>query len=109
MAIQIVITVFVLFAASRIFIQFKQNNVGGWALIFWLFVWASALIIVYWPGLIDGVANFFGIDRAIDVLVYFGLLISFYLIYRLYIKMVQFEQEITRVVRESALKDLDKK
>lgn len=109
MVIQITITLFVLFAASRILIQFKHKNVGLGGLLFWVFVWLSALTVVYWPGVIDGLAKWFGIGRAIDVLVYFGLLIGFYLIYRLYIKIVELEQAITKIVRASALKDLDKK
>ena len=108
MAIQITITLFVLFAASRIVLQFKDKNVGIWGLLFWLLIWGSALTVVYWPGLVDSVAGWFGIGRAIDVLVYFGLLIGFYLIYRLYMKIVEIEQAITKIVRSSALKDLDK-
>lgn len=109
MAIQITITLFVLFAASRILVQFKQKNVGLAGLLFWILVWMAALTVVYWPGVVDGLAQWFGIGRAIDVLVYFGLLIAFYLIYRLYIKIVELEQAITKIVRASALKDLDKK
>ena len=109
MAIQITITIFVLFAVSRLLIQFKQQNVTAVALLFWALVWGTALTVVYWPGLIDSVASWFGIGRAIDVLVYFGLLIGFYLIYRLYIKIVEIEQEITKIVRSEALQDLDKK
>jgi small membrane protein len=108
MAIQIIITVFVLFAVSRILIQFKKQNVGAIGLLFWMLVWATALVIVYWPGLVHNISNWFGIGRAIDFLIYFGLLIGFYLIYRLYIKIVELEQSITKIVRSNALKDLDK-
>lgn len=109
MLIQILITVFVLFAASRIALQYKNEHVGKWPLIFWLAIWTGALVVVYWPNGIDRLARIFGVGRGIDVLVYFGLILVFYLVYRIYIHMENLERQITKLVRHLALKDLDKK
>jgi hypothetical protein len=109
MLIQVVVTIFVLFAASRILLQYKNEHVGIGPLLFWLLIWGGVLVVVYWPDLIDRLASIFGVGRGIDVLVYFSLVLLFYLIYRIYIHLENLERQITKLVRHDALKDLDKK
>ncbi|EKD93442.1 MAG: hypothetical protein ACD_28C00147G0002 [uncultured bacterium] len=109
MEIQIVVTLFVLFAASRIILQYKNENVSKRALIFWLIIWGIVTGVAFWPNLVDRLARYFGVSRGIDVVVYFGLVALFYMIYRAYIKIEHLERDITKIVRSIALKDLDKK
>lgn len=109
MLIQLLVTVFVLFAASRIVLQYKHEHVGKGPLVFWLIIWMGVLTVVYWPNLIDRLASPFGVGRGIDVLVYFGLVLLFYLVYRIYIHLENLERQLTKVVRHLAMKDLKKK
>ena len=78
-------------------------------MIFWLLIWLGVLEVVYWPNLVDRLARYFGVGRGIDVLVYFGLVLLFYMIYRAYIHIEHLERDLTKIVRNIALKDLDKK
>ncbi|MBI2453281.1 DUF2304 family protein [Candidatus Peregrinibacteria bacterium] len=109
MAIQILVSIFVIFAISRIVLQYKYDNVTIKQFIFWIIIWGSILGIVFWPRLIEKIADSLGIGRGIDVFVYFGIILLFYLVYRSYIKMENLERDITKIVGGIALKDLDKK
>lgn len=80
----------------------------GWAFVFWMFNWTLVAVIGFWPGVTQRLADFLGIDRGIDSVVYFSIVLLFYLIYRSYVKLEHLEQEITKVVREDALEEFKK-
>lgn len=109
MLTQILVTIFVLFALSRAYLQFRNNNTSLGSFLFWVLIWGGVLFIVYWPNLFNRVAGVFGIQRSIDVVVYFAIISLFYLIFRSYVKIQELEQNITHIVRQIALKDISKK
>jgi len=106
MGLQLFVTAFVIFAASRIYMQWRRETISLGAFLFWLIIWIGLITVVYWPGTIVFIAETVGIGRGIDVLVYGGIVLLFYLVYRLYIKQEETSQEITKIIREIALKDL---
>lgn len=108
MLIQLLMSLFVVFALSRAYLQFRAHNTSLTAFIFWILLWSSSLVVVFWPHLIDYLSNFLGIQRSIDVLVYFGIIFLFYLIFRSYIKIQEMEREITELTRSIALSPLKK-
>ncbi|KKP36571.1 MAG: hypothetical protein UR27_C0017G0017 [Candidatus Peregrinibacteria bacterium GW2011_GWA2_33_10] len=109
MIIQIIVTVFLLFALSRLYLQFKYNHISLLQFLFWVGVWGGVIFIIFWPNLTDKFADFLGIKRGIDVFVYFGIIVLFYLIFRSYIKIEEMEREITKLVRKMAIKELKDK
>lgn len=109
MYLEIIITVFVLFALSRIYLRFREGEVGSVAFISWLILWALVIVVAYWPGVTQNVADFLGIERGIDSVVYFSIVILFYLMYRSYVKIEHLERDITKVVRKEAIDDFKEK
>lgn len=61
------------------------------------------------PQTADTLARIVGVGRGADVVIYFSLIVIFYLIFRLYVKIEQGEGEITRLVRKLSMDDLDKR
>lgn len=105
MALQIIIGVFVLFALSRTFLRFKEGEIGRLAFVSWFFVWILVAVVAFWPDVTQSIADFLGIERGIDSVVYFSIVVLFYLIYRAYVKIEHLEHDITKVVRDDALED----
>jgi len=54
-------------------------------------------------------ATLTGVGRGVDVVIYVAIIILFYLLYRLYIKIENIEREITLIVREIAILEKEKK
>lgn len=75
--------------------------------IFWTVLWGSAIAVICWPGLTDQVARRFGVARGSEAVVYTSLLILFYLMYRIYAYLGSVDHEITRLVRELAIRDAE--
>lgn len=107
--IQVLIIVFVLFALTRTILQFKRGVVTRRWLLFWLLFWVIAGVVAALPQTADVVARFVGVGRGADVVIYASLIVLFYLIFRLYVKIEQVEGEITRLVRKLSLDDFDEK
>lgn len=105
--IQMLIIVFALFAITRTVLQFKRGTLTLAWLLFWIVFWLVAGVVAALPHTADTVAQFVGVGRGADVVIYLSLIALFYLIFRLYVKIEQVEGEITRLVRTLALDNLE--
>lgn len=103
-AIKIIFTLFAIFAWSRAFLRFKSKLMNIKELVFWTILWISATVLVFIPGKSDLLANLLGMNRGLDAMFFIGIVALFYAVYRLYAKMANFENEITELVRQIALK-----
>ena len=101
--IQIVVIIFVIFALSRAFLRFKDKKISNMEFIFWLLLWIAVLTVVFKPEITNIFANYLGIERGIDVVIYLSILVLFYLMFRLYVKIDVMEKNITKVVRKDAI------
>lgn len=100
---QYLLIIFAVFALSRAILRFKDNKLTIGEFIFWNFVWLGVILIGFFPVITQTMANFIGIGRGIDVFVYAGIIILFYLVYRIYVKIEGMDQDLTKIVREVAL------
>ncbi len=101
--IQIIVILFVVFALSRAFLRFKDKKISNMEFVFWVIVWLAVLTVVFRPEITNVFANYLGIERGIDVVIYLGILLLFYLMFRLYVKIDVLEKNITKVVRKEAI------
>ncbi len=90
---------------SRTYLRLKDGELGILSFCFWMFNWILVAVIGFWPGVTQRVADMVGIERGIDTVVYSSIVLLFYLMYRLYVKIEHLEQDITKVVRDSAIED----
>src|SRR3990167_4887384 len=100
---QILFTIFALFAMGAVFRRRKEGHLGPKATIFWVLFWLAAIVVVLWPESASKIAEFFGIGRGADLVVYASLAIVFYLLFKLNVKLDSLNRDITKVVRKNAL------
>lgn len=106
--IQIVVILFALFAISRIFINIQSKNISKIESIFWFFLWLGIILIALFPDYLSNLAKVFGISRGVDMVIYLGLVILAYLIFRLYAKLEGQDKKITKIVRTIAIRKMKK-
>ncbi len=102
--LQIVVVVFALFAWSRALLRLRDRKVSIGEFIFWSAIWTAVIVTSLLPQTADIASKFFGISRPIDLAVYISILLLLYLTFRIYVKHDQLEQEMTRLVREIAVR-----
>lgn len=104
MLIQIILSLFVVFALANTIQRFKKKEVAPFSLLFWVIFWCIVVVVVWQPTLSTDLANFLGVGRGADLLFYFSIATIFYLIFRLTVKLEKVERNITKIVRELAYK-----
>jgi len=107
--IQIVMIIFALFAWSRAFVRLRDKDVGLGEFAFWSIIWVAVIVFALDPGILGGVSSIVGIGRAVDLAVYVSIIVLFYLLFRMYVRMDKQNQELTTLVREIAIKNRKKK
>lgn len=105
MLIQVFIVAFALFAIVRTIRQFRAGRLKLGELLFWIVFWILAGVVALLPQTTSIVASMVGVGRGADLVIYASLLVLFYLVFRLFVKIEDTEREITRLVRKIAFKD----
>ncbi|MFC1801173.1 DUF2304 domain-containing protein [Nanoarchaeota archaeon] len=101
--IQIPILIFALFAFSRGVLRARDKSITKNEFLFWSVIWILIIVVTLIPKVADVFAQIFGIGRGLDLALYGGMIILFYLVFRLYVKLEGTEQNITKIVREIAI------
>lgn len=103
--IQILIIIFALFAWSRAFLRLRGKNISIGEFSFWSLIWVTVIIVDIFPVLIGGLSGFVGIGRGVDLAVYISILLLFYLVFRVYVSLDAQKNDITKLVREIAIRE----
>jgi hypothetical protein len=74
--------------------------------LFWGLIWLGTASIIIFPEATSSLAHLLGIGWGADLIMYLSLLVSFYLIFRLYLALARLEQAITALVRAIVLEQL---
>ena len=106
--IQILLLIFLFFAFSRVVLRYKEGTIPLGMFLFWTAIWLMATASIIEPEFTTYLARQAGIGRGADVVIYSALIVAFYLIFRLSVAIENLRQEITKVIREIALKDVKK-
>lgn len=106
--IQILLLTFLFFAFSRVILRYREGTIPLGMFLFWVAIWALATVSIISPDFTTFVAKKAGIGRGADAVIYAALIVAFYLIFRLSVALENLRNEITKVIREVALKEASK-
>lgn len=102
---QIILILFFIFAALKVAQRFRLGDLKITGLIFWLLFWLAAAVVVVWPDLTFYFSKLFGIARGADLVVYAGLALLFFLVFKITVRLERIEKNLTKVVRDKTLND----
>lgn len=105
MLIKIILILFVLFAVFKVGLRYRDKIISLQEFVLWTIFWFMVGLLVLFPDLTSYVANFVGVGRGVDLVLYLSILILFYLMFRSLAKLDKVEKDVTKVVRAVALKD----
>ena len=103
--IQFLIIALSLSVIIKVISSFKKRSISLRSLLFWVALWSAVLLVFLLPKTADYLAKMLGFWRGADVAVYFSVILIFYLIFRIFVKLEKIESDITAIVREIALKE----
>jgi hypothetical protein len=106
--IQILIAVFALYAITRTFLRYRKGNISLTETLVWSCFWIVVGLLALKPDITQKFAKILGVGRGADAVFYVSLLGLSYAFFRLYLKNRHTEQQITKLVRELALKEAER-
>jgi len=87
--------------------RFKEGKTSPTVFVIWLLAWLSLIIISISPYTTSYLANIMGIGRGLDLILILAIIGAYYLLFRIYVMIENIEMELTRLVRELALREGD--
>lgn len=101
--LQSVAAIFVIFAISRVYLRFKERKISTLAFSFWIMIWIAGVWAILDPDSTTRFARLVGIGRGVDAILYASIVVIFYLIFRIYVKIEDTQRNITDLTRKIAL------
>ena len=105
MIIKIIIILFILFVLWRTAVRFKKGDITSRELTIWVVFWVLVTIAALVPQKTDIVAQWLGVERGADLLVYISIIVLFFVVFKIIVKLEKIDRDITKVVRNTALKN----
>lgn len=107
--IQLIVVLVAVVAVIKAIANYNKKRMALLSLILWCAIWIGAVIVIFIPKVSFFFANILGIGRGADFVVYVSIIILFYLMFRIYVKIDNVEKNVTKIVRETAIKKAKKK
>lgn len=101
---QILALIIIAFLLSRLFWQKQKKKITANEFLFWLLFWivaAVAIIFIKWIDKLVAELGFSG--SGIEVLFYLAVVVLFYLIFRIRLRLIKIEKDITQLTRDKTI------
>jgi len=106
MLIQFILIIVIILIVLRLIYKLKIKDIGIGQFFSWLLVWLIAIFIIWYPGFTTYLATRVGIGRGVDLVIYVSIIVIFYLMFKLLLKIEKIEKQITKIVRYDSLKNI---
>lgn len=101
---------FGLMVISKTYLNFKKGKESLTMFLFWSTTWFLIILLSFFPNIIDKIILATHSERVgIGTFLGMAIVFLFFVIYRVYIKADRIEKELTKLIREDALKKVYKR
>ena len=107
--LQIIVSLFVVLILFKLFKQKYKGKISLTVFSTWFLLWLAVLVVFWQPETASYLANFLGIGRGADLIIYLSIVVVFYLLFRIFVRLNKIDTEITKIVRQDAIKNVKKK
>ena len=104
----ITISIIIFSLLALIYFSYKNIYNGNISGVFIIFLSVLSIYLIINPNKLSYLANFFGVGRGTDLLLYLSFSSGIFLYIRILIKIKKLEFIITEIVREYAIKNVEK-
>ena len=106
MIVEILITVIGLLAIFKSLVMLRKRKLTLALSIFWIVLWVIAIVVINVPQLNTAILEWIG--RDVSLILFLNILLLYYISLMLYVKINKNKEEITKLVREIALREKKK-
>ena len=106
---QLILSIVVIFILLKTWHSYRRKQMSNSFFVLWIFLWTVALSAIFYPGLLSNVANLLNIGRGVDFALYVSIILLFYLVYKINLKIEKINQDLTKIVRKISIENEEKK
>ena len=103
MLYQVLVIIIAILAILLVFDRYHKKRTSLQTFILWTLLWGLLVIFAIIPESSSILAIILGIHRGLDLILIFGIIGAYYLIFRVYLKIEKINQDITELVRKIAM------
>ncbi len=107
--IQIFLILIIIYIWRRIYLKYKTGDLAMREFAEWTLFWLVAVWFVIMPEAASYLAFVLGVGRGSDLVVYVAILIVFYLLFKIFMRLERTNRAITKLVNDQAVKEVEKK
>jgi small membrane protein len=93
-------------AISKSYVDFRGRRESLQIFIFWIIAWTGVVVVALFPPIVDLLIHRFGEGRT-GLGTFFGmaLVLLFFMVYRIYVKVDRIQQTLTKAIQDMALRE----
>jgi len=103
MILKLIIILISVWVLLRLFASFNEKKIDITSFVVWVLIWGGIIFTVIHPVWSERLSKILKIGRGTDIAFFLAIILIFYLLFRLYVKINTVESEITEVVKHIAL------
>ncbi len=103
--IQIILLIIVLVIFWRLYKRLAVGELTKREFVEWFLLWLVAAFLIIVPDTASYLAQLVGVGRGSDLVIYLSVVLAFYLLFKIFVRLERHERELTRIVRELALRN----
>jgi len=100
---QIIILLVIAIIVLKSFRKLLRKELSIWLFAIWFVLWLAVALVSLFPVIINRLADILGVGRGVDLMIYAGLFILFYLVFRLSMNIVKINKNFSKIVKEITL------
>ncbi len=108
MIFQIFLIIFAVIALWKTYQQYQKDHVSLHWFWIWVLLWAAVIFVSLYPATTDMVAEFVGVERGADLIVYIAVVVLLFGFARIIVRQEKQRQELTELVRKMAIEHAEK-
>jgi len=85
----------------------KQGALSRLGAFLWSGLWIAAIVVVLRPEVATFFASMVGVGRGADAVIYVSIIILFYLVFRIFLRLDKLDRDITQLVRKVSIANRD--
>lgn len=101
--IQLILLAGLLAALALTWRRARQDALTRRAALLWSLLWIGGAVVVLRPETANLFANLVGVGRGTDAVLYVAVIVLFYLLFRIFLRLDKLDRDLTKLVRRVAL------
>lgn len=107
MTLQIIASIVVVLLLFKVWSRFKVKGLPLTQAILWSLLWLGIAVVFWQPEVTNRLADYFGIGRGADLIVYVAIVVLAYICFRIFVRIDRMDRQITKLVKKIALDEED--